>query len=136
MTLFRYDTHHNDPFSGLDALLDHFNRGFRNSFSNATYGRQVPVNLYETEASYEVRAELPGFKKEDVSLEIENAVLTIRAARKEQSESGDNEVSFSRDITVGDDIDADGVKAKLEDGVLAIRLPKTEAKRPKAIKIS
>lgn len=135
MTLFKYNAPYNDPFSGLDALLDHFSRGFRNTFAEAVYGRQIPVNLYENEDSYELRAELPGVRKEDVNLEIENAVLTIKAKR-EFDGTDKRETTFSREITVGDDVDSEKVKARMEDGILSIHLPKQATRRPKAIKVS
>jgi HSP20 family protein len=136
MTLFKYDTPYQDPFAGLDGLLDQFNRSFRNSFPGALGSRQIPVNLYSTDDAYEVRAELPGVKKDDVSVEIENAVLSIRAERSEETESGKREFSLSREITVGDDVDAGKVKARLEDGILSIHLPKKEVRKPKAIKVA
>lgn len=136
MTLFKYDTPYQDPFAGLDGLLDQFNRSFRNSFPGALGSRQIPVNLYSTDDAYEVRAELPGVKKDDVSVELENAVLSIRAERSEETESGKREFSLSREITVGDDVDAGKVKARLEDGILSIHLPKKEVRKPKAIKVA
>lgn len=135
MTLFKYDTHQ-DPFAGLDALLDHFSRGFRNTFTDAIGGRQIPVNLYATDDSYEVRAELPGVRKEDVQIEMENAVLSIRAKRSHETQSGQSSVELVREITVGDDVNADKVKARLEDGILSIHLPKKEVRKPKAIKVA
>ena len=136
MTLFKYDSPYQDPFSGLDALLDQFTRGFRSNFTDALGTRQIPVNLYATEDSYEVRAELPGVNKKDVSVEMENAVLEIRATRSQESESGRNEVALVRKITVGDDVDAEKVKARLEDGILSIHLPKMEVRKPRAIKVA
>ena len=136
MTLFKNSQNYQDPFAGLDALLDHFSRGFRDTFSNAVSGRQIPVNLYATEDAYEVRAEMPGVRKEDVSVEIENAVLSIRAKRSVESGSGAAEFTLARDITVGDDVAADKVKARIENGILSIHLPKREARKPKAIKVA
>jgi len=136
MTLFKYNTRYNDPFAGLDDLLDHFSRGFRSTFADAVSGRQIPVNLYEEEDAYEIRAELPGVRKEDVSLEMENAVLTIRAKREAKDGSENREISYARDITVGEDVNADKVKARMEDGMLSIHLPKQEARKAKAIKVS
>ncbi len=136
MTLFKHNQNYQDPFAGLDALLDHFSRGFRDTFSDVVSGRQIPVNLYATDDSYEVRAEMPGVRKEDVSIELENAVLSIRAKRSLENEQGGGEITMARDITVGDDVAADKVKARMENGVLSIQLPKREARKPKAIKVA
>jgi HSP20 family protein len=135
MTLFKYDTIQQDPFTGLDALLDHFSRGFRNNLPDSFGTKQVQVNLYSTEDSYEVRAELPGFRKEEVNVEIENAVLEIRANKAADKESGQPKVALLRKITVGDDVDAEKVNARLQDGILSIHLPKREVRKPKAIKV-
>ncbi len=136
MTLFKYDTPSHDPFAGIDALLEQFGRGFRNSFSDALGSREIPVNLYSTDDAYEVRAELPGVKKGDVSVEIENAVLEIKAVRKDEEGDAKREISLIRRITVGDDVETDKVKARLADGILSIHLPKREARKPKAIKVA
>lgn len=136
MPLFKYDSQNQDPFAGIDALLDQFSRGFRNSFSETFSSRQIPVNLYSTDHSYEVRAELPGVRKSDVSVEIENAVLEIKAKRSANSEDGSPEVELVRRITVGDDVDPENVKARLEDGILSVHLPKREARKPKTIEVS
>ncbi|MBC2603678.1 Hsp20/alpha crystallin family protein [Puniceicoccus vermicola] len=136
MTLFKYDSSNQDPFAGIDALLEQFGRGFRNTFSETLGTRQIPVNLYATEDAYEVRAELPGVRKADVSVEIENAVLEIKAKRQLDDENAKSEVALVRRITVGDDVDTEQVKARLEDGILSVHLPKREARKPKAIKVA
>lgn len=136
MTLFKYDPTTQDPFSGIDSLLEQFGRGFRNTFSDAVGSRQMPVNLYANEDEYEVRAELPGVRKSDVSVEIENAVLEIKATRESSEDDAKSQISFVRRITVGDDVDTEKVKAKLQDGILSVHLPKREARKPKAIKVS
>jgi len=136
MTLFKYDSYNQDPFAGIDALLEQFGRGFRNTFADAVGTRQIPVNLLETENSYEVRAELPGVQKKDVSVEMENAVLEIKAVRKMEQDEAKSEVTLARRITVGDDVEPDQVKARLRDGILSIHLPKREVRKPKAIKVS
>jgi HSP20 family protein len=82
-------------------------------------------------------AELPGFDRKDVSVELENEVLTITATRKPADKEGEGrEESFSRSITVDKSVLADKVTAKLENGLLRVTLPKTEERRPKLIKVS
>jgi len=137
MTLFKYDTPYDDAFSGLENFFERaFQMGNRvNPFEGLSH-RQVPVDLYSDEDAYYVQAELPGVNKKDVSIEIDNAVLEIRAHRSTGEEGSKVETNFSRKITVGDDINVDQVKARMEDGILTVTLPKSETRKPKAIKVA
>lgn len=137
MTLFKYDPRYQDPFASIDSLLEQFGRGFRNTLSEASSARRFPVNFYETDSAYELRAELPGVEKSDVNVELENAVLQIKAHRKIGSgQEDEREVTLVRTVTVGDDVDPDNIKARLENGILSIHLAKREAKQPKTIKVN
>ena len=137
MTLFKYDTPYDDAFSGLENFFERaFQMGNRKNPFEGLSHRQVPVDLHSDEEAYYVQAELPGVNKKDVHIEMDNAVLEIRARRSLEEEGNKREISFSRRITVGDDINVDRVKARLEDGILTVTLPKSEARKPKAIKVA
>jgi len=70
-------------------------------------------------------------------VELENAVLQIKAHRKIGSgQEDEREVTLVRTVTVGDDVDPDNIKARLENGILSIHLAKREAKQPKTIKVN
>jgi len=89
-----------------------------------------PTDVYETHDRYVVTVELPGLKREEVDLSVENGRLTLRGARHEavdsrryhQVERGHGQ--FHRTFEFGDTISADTVNADLRDGVLTITLPK------------
>ncbi|MEM0967145.1 MAG: Hsp20/alpha crystallin family protein [Verrucomicrobiota bacterium] len=136
MTLFKTDLYSNDPFAGMNSLFEHFNRSFGGSFGVSSRDRQIPVNLYSADDAYNVRAEVPGFSKEEVTVELENAVLEIRAQKKSSEDGSTNSVQLVRKITIGDDVDPQKVTAKLENGVLSVHLPKNEATKPKSIEVS
>lgn len=137
MTLFKYDTFNEDPFSGLENFFERaFQLGQRGNPFEGIANRQIPVDLYSDEEAYYLQAELPGVNKKDVSIEIDNAVLEIKAKRSLDGDQQQAEVSFSRKITVGDDINVDQVKARLQDGILTVTMPKSEARKPKAIKVA
>ncbi len=104
--------------------------------STGDFARGFPVDIYGDDESYFLVAELPGVKKEDVDLKLENAVLTITAKRLRGEGEHAKELKSSRAITVGDDINADEVIAKLENGMLTVTLPKVEERKPKSIAIS
>ncbi|OPZ73414.1 MAG: Acid shock protein [Verrucomicrobia bacterium ADurb.Bin474] len=94
------------------------------------------MNLYHDNDALYVTAELPGVSKKDISIQLENAVLTIKGERKEKEGKSESSVSFERAITIGEEINSDKIKAKLEDGILTITLPKAENRKPKAITVS
>ena len=136
MTLIKYDNFFNDPFSELDRWFEH---AFGDTGRLAQYeplaSRQFRLDVYSDEDNHYVAAELPGFKKSDVSIDLHNAVLTIRAERKEEVNGKEHTHRFQRAVTVGDDVNAEKTKAKLEDGILTITLPKAEDRKPREITI-
>ncbi|GHC05715.1 Hsp20/alpha crystallin family protein [Cerasicoccus arenae] len=140
MHLIKYDNFWNDPFAEMDRLLDRTlgnNRwtGLFDSQNNATRSFRVDVFDDNNEA-YQVVAELPGVDKQDVNIQLENAVLTITAKRNVKQGEEEQKTEFSRSLTISDDIDADKVTAKLEDGLLQVTLPKAAARKPKAITVN
>ena len=108
--------------------------------------RFVPaMDLTEAGDHYVVHADLPGLSEEDVSIEIEDNVLTISGERKVESERRAeggvirHERSygrFSRQLTLPEGTDADGVAASFEKGVLEVRIPKPEERKPRRVSIS
>ncbi len=101
------------------------------------------VDIYETDDSYILEADLPGMKKEDIHIDVRANVLTLSGERKqEQKVEEDNKIriernygKFVRSFTLPQNVDADHIKASYKDGVLRVILPKTEEARPKQIKI-
>ena len=136
-----------DPFSAMRAEMD---RVF-NSFLGPSFGRfpllsrseaedaVVPsIDLRETEAELVVEAELPGLDEKDVSVTLNQGVLTLKGEKKSEREEKKDDYhlmersygSFQRSFQVPDTIDADKVKATFEKGVLKVTMPK----RPEAVK--
>jgi len=101
------------------------------------------VDIRETDDAIFVEAELPGVKKEDVKVDIKDNVLTISGERKYEKEVKEENIHrmervygrFARSFTLPNNVDVDKVEARLEDGVLTIRLPKKESARTKEVKI-
>ncbi len=138
----------------MDRLFDGFlRRGWMNPFRNplsawtgfeeALEVRAPRIDLIDKEAEILVRAELPGIKREDVSLELVGDRLTIRGEqqREEKTEEGDvlraeiSRSSFSRTVALPEGVDADHVVAELKEGVLEVHLPKVEKTERKRIEI-
>ena len=98
------------------------------------------VDIYENDDEILLHAEMPGVKKEDIAVNIDNGNLTLSGLRKlavdgvaDWQEFGD--VEYQRAFSVPQTIDVGKVKAELKEGVLALHLPKSEAAKPRTIKI-
>lgn len=91
------------------------------------------ADLYEEGENYFVRMELPGVKKTDLRVELENAILTVSAEVK--GKTPETVSSVSRSVSVPEGVDAEKVSARYEDGILTVTLPKHERHRPRAISI-
>jgi HSP20 family protein len=103
-----------------------------------------PVDLVEAEDHFVLKADLPGLTQDDVSIEVQDGTLSISGERKaehEQHERGWYRIerafgSFSRSMTLPEGIDPEGIKAEFHNGVLEVRIPKPEARKPRRIEIS
>jgi HSP20 family protein len=129
-------------FMGHD--LDHLfnNRGFGRLSNFVNSGPSVDV--YENEKETVVHAELPGFKPEDVTLDINDDVLQISGESKRDSQYEENNVKvsersfgkFTRSIQLRKDSDLDSVTAKFNNGVLEVTVPKKSTTQSRRIEIS
>src|SRR5829696_8112902 len=140
-----------DPSRELTSLQGEMNRLFNTFFDTPTSGnggtsrRWVPaMDLVETEDTYVLRADLPGMGEDDVTIEVENSVLTLSGERKAEHEAkgeGYYRVErafggFSRSLTLPEGVDAEAVAATFDKGVLEVRIPKPEQTKPKRVSIS
>jgi HSP20 family protein len=97
---------------------------------------QFPVDIYEDKENTYVRAELPGVSREAIGVEIVDGALSIQASRKEKTGEGENTASFSRLVSIPDEVQADKISAAYENGVLTVTLPRKEEAKPKKINVS
>jgi HSP20 family protein len=103
-----------------------------------------PVDLVEAENHFVLKADLPGLTQDDVAIEVQDGTLSISGERKaehEQRERGWYRIersfgSFSRSLTLPEGVDPNGIKAEFRDGVLEVRIPKPEERKPRRIEIS
>jgi HSP20 family protein len=144
MTLVRWE-----PVRELDTLQGEMNRLFDGFFGTRGNGtgrvrRWVPaMDLAETESHLVLRADLPGMGEDDVSIEIKDNVLTISGERRDEHEEkaeGYHRVeraygTFSRSLTLPEGIDPDNVEAAFDAGVLEVRIPKPEERKPHRVEI-
>lgn len=142
MKLIRYEQPQWPSLNDFDRFFDFgFGRMPRpgdmlDRFFGETVAPAVPaLDLYEDDDNYYVKAELPGVKKDEIELNLENSVLTLSATHKEEGQEGNREYSVSRSISVPEDVNAEKIGASSEDGVLTITLPKAEARKPRRISV-
>lgn len=127
----------------FDDLFNTFPANWGRDF-NAEWNT-VPVNIHETNEAYHLEVKAPGLKKDDIKLNVENGLLTISYENAQESEQKElktvrkefSYTSFKRSFTVDDQINADAIEAKYEDGILNVLLPKKEEVKssPKQIAI-
>jgi HSP20 family protein len=148
MTLIKYrpqNTH-------VDALFDRLTRDMWPSFERLFGGeaegevesiRLPRTNIEETKDAYVFSLEMPGLSKKDVEVTVEGDVLTIRGEKTARREEGTELVrseirstKFERHFNLGGAVDADAVKARMEDGILVVTLPKKAEKVGRKIDIS
>lgn len=133
-----------EPMRELDEFFRRFSGLSRRSGSATENSEWSPAaNISETAGEYLIKAELPEVRKEDVSITLQNGVITIsgeRKFRKEDKEESSLRVesfygTFSRSFALPENADEEHVSAETRDGVLRVRIPKIAAKSPKSIEI-
>ena len=139
------------PMGHLQSFQDEMNRMFNQFFrggagEEAGWGVRTwapPVDIYETDDALVLKAELPGVSKDDVSIEIHQNTLILRGQRKHEAEVKEDRYhrveraygTFQRSFVLPTLVDQEHVQASYTDGVLELRLPKSEAAKPKRIAI-
>lgn len=130
---------------GENLFDDWMNEAFNDSFftrRNPLYGKNsknlMKTDVRETENSYELDIDLPGFKKDEIKVELDNGYLTISAAKGLNKDEKDKKGKYirqerytgamQRSFYVGDALTQEDVKAKFENGILKLSLPKKDAK--------
>ena len=136
-----------DPFQEMENLLDRYNRSSRKTLANSDdrnfeVGDWMPVvDIEETEEAFAIKAELPGVEKDDVSINIDKGVLTIKGEKKTETEDKKRHRvecsygSFVRSFTLPQSIKVDEVQAEYNNGILNLTIPKSEEEKPKEIEV-
>ena len=145
MTIVRWE-----PLRELNSLQSEMNRLFNTVFDtpSGTSGnvlrRWMPaMDLVEAGDHFVLRADLPGMGEDDVNIEFEDGTLTVSGERKAEHEEGKEGYhrversfgAFSRSLTLPQGIDPEAVTASFDRGVLEIRIPKPEQRKPRKIAI-
>ena len=123
----------------FDSFFEDFARPTRNvARYNAPAANVMRTDVKETETGYELDVDLPGYKKENVQVELKDGCLTVTAKTAQSKDEKDENGRYirrerysgtcSRAFYVGEDIEQNDIKAKFEDGILKLSVPKKEAK--------
>lgn len=124
------------PWAGLESEIDRLFDVALTGFSGVRpSGHHFPVDLYEDQNNFYVRAELPGVTREDVGVEIVEGLLTVTAARRQKTGEREESFSFSRSVSVPDQVQSDKVAAAFENGILTVTLPKREEAKPRKVSV-
>jgi HSP20 family protein len=138
-----------DPFRNLSTLQEQVNRLFETSYrgrsDNSALTTWAPaVDIYETENELVLKADLPDVNEQDLDIQIENNMLTIRGERKFDHEvKEDNYLriertygAFSRSFSLPNTVNPEAIKAEYKNGVLRVELPKRAESKPRQVKVN
>lgn len=137
MSLIRYNPIWRDfsPTS-FSSLIDRFFNDSVTRYGGTTLSFVPSVDVLEDDKGYDVQVAVPGMNKDDFKVDINDNVLTVSGERKLNRETRNNGVysvetqygKFSRSFTLPEDVDSAKIKAKYNNGILEIRIPKDEKK--------
>jgi HSP20 family protein len=147
MALIRWE-----PAREITSLQQEMNRLFSTFFDTPVPGagdggirRWIPaMDLVETDDAYVLRADLPGLSEADIDLSLEDDVLTLSGERKtEHEERGEGFYrleraggAFRRSLTLPEGVDGEAIAASFDKGVLEVRIPKPEQRKPHKVQIA
>jgi len=136
------------PFRGVSSLQDQINRLFNDSFERSSNEGSLTawapaVDIFETEHSLVVKADLPDIKPEELDIRVENNILTICGERKFEKKVNESNYlrversygSFARSFSLASTVNTEAIQADYKDGVLTLSIPKREEAKPKQIKV-
>ncbi|HTY40958.1 MAG TPA: Hsp20/alpha crystallin family protein [Thermoanaerobaculia bacterium] len=139
-----------EPYRELATLQDRLNRAF-GAFGRTERDDEMnlaawapPVDIAEEKDRIVITAELPGFKEDQIEIQTENGMLTLRGERKFEKESDGKSYhrversygQFVRSFSLPNNVDREKIKADFSNGLLKVELPKREDAKPRTIKIS
>ena len=141
-----------DPFRHLTSIQERMNQIFEDALARSRgreeglrSGMWTPaVDIYESNDSVVVKAELPGVEKDQISVEVKDGILSLRGERKFEKEVKEESYhwiersygTFHRSFSLPSSVDEEKVTARMNDGVLEVDLPKKEQAKPKQIRIA
>jgi HSP20 family protein len=134
MSVLRFDPF-GDPFRHMDRLTNQLLSGTRTPMG-------MPMDVWQTDDGFHVYLDLPGVDPDSVDITTERNILTIKAERRPEYQQGQNVLvaerpqgTFTRQLQLGDTVDAENIQASYGDGVLHLTLPMTRAAQPRRVQV-
>ena len=128
--------------SRMNRLFTDFGRSYGEGFGLRPGEGSPRTNLYDNGDNFEIKAEVPGFQKDDLNVKIQGNYLELSGSRNPDAPEGyrahrveRGAISFTRSLTLPSEVDSEKVDATLKDGILTLSLPKSEAAKPKQIAV-
>lgn len=113
-----------NTFFGIKEIIDNLN-------NQAELKYTPKADYYETEKGFTLEVELPGVKKEDLDVQVEKNIITVKATRARK----DEKFTYERSFRLADDIDTDNIKAALENGILSFELVKKQVSSARKLEV-
>lgn len=134
---------YDDPFYSLETRMNQLFRGMFDTMGTDAGLGSYPVDVDEDDDKITIEAEMPGFQRDEIDVNVENGVLTIKAERSAKNENDGKKRHLSerrftrvrRAFTLPRTVDGSDVDARLNDGILTLTLKKTEESKPRKIEI-
>jgi HSP20 family protein len=135
MSFLRYQYPTLSTWPSFNRLFD-----FATTELSAAAGWAPALDLYENDENYVATVELPGLKSEDISIDLQDGVLTLSGERKAETDGAFRHErptgKFTRRVELPNRVDSQRVTAGYQDGILTVTLPKAEEAKPRKISIS
>ncbi|QXD24012.1 Hsp20/alpha crystallin family protein [Opitutia bacterium ISCC 51] len=133
----RYSNNNRDLWRDFENFFNStpfYNSSYPQYKSNGTF--RPAVDLFEDESNYFVRAEIPGFKKKELEVNLERDRLMLKGERKNKGEGEKSTLSFHRSVNLPSTIESKRIEAHYENGMLTVTIPKAESAKPRKIEIN
>jgi HSP20 family protein len=136
-----------DPFRDITTLRDEMNRLFSRAVGEGGGSGSAwtpPVDVFDTDDAIVLRAELPGLKTDEIDIEVDENVLTLRGERRFEEKVEEGRYyrleraygHFQRSVTLPQGVKADEISASFDNGVLSVRVPKADEVKPRKISVA
>ena len=111
-------------FSRFDSLFDWGSRSY-----------QPALDLYEDKGNFYVQAEVPGYDRKEIEVELERDRLVLKGSRKSTKDDVESEATFHRSVTLPENVNAEAISARYENGILTVTVPKSEEQKARRIEV-
>lgn len=134
----KYPSNDNSLWGDFEAFFNApspFTPSFSSFFDWEPNVQRPAIDLYEDEGNFFVQAELPGFDRKEIDVELEKNRLVIKGARKVKEGDEKSEITFNRAVSLPDAVMPEKVSAKYDNGILTVTIPKAETAKPLRIEV-